>query len=50
VYALTAGLNDAPSLENPYKIKPVEHTIQYAQDLNIDLAPYTVVVVEVKAE
>jgi alpha-N-arabinofuranosidase len=50
VYTLTAGLNDAPSLENPDRIKPVEQTMQYTRDLTIELAPYTVAVVEVTAE
>ncbi|MBN2512650.1 MAG: carbohydrate binding domain-containing protein [Sedimentisphaerales bacterium] len=50
VYTITAGLNDACSLEDPDKIKPVEQTIPYARDLSIKLAPYTVAVVEVKAE
>lgn len=50
VYTLTAGLNDAPSLENPDGIEPVEQTIQYERDLSIELAPYTVAVVEIKAK
>ena len=50
VYTLTAGLNDAPSLEDPDKIKPVVHTMAYERDLSIELAPYTVAVIKVKAE
>ena len=50
VYTLSAGLTDACSLENPDRIKPVVSTIPYTQDLTIELAPYTVVVVEITAE
>jgi alpha-N-arabinofuranosidase len=50
VYAVTAGLNDENSLTEPHKIHPVESTLPYARDLAIKLAPYTVAVVEVRAE
>lgn len=50
VYTLKAGLMDAPSLENPDKIKPVQSTMAYARDLTIALAPYTVAVIEIVAE
>ncbi len=49
VYSVTAGLNDEPSLENPDKIKPVINTMPYNRDLTIDLAPYSVVVIEIKS-
>jgi alpha-L-arabinofuranosidase len=50
VYTLSAGLTDAPSMENPDKIKPVETTMPYTRDLTIELGPYTVAVVEITAE
>jgi alpha-L-arabinofuranosidase len=46
-YTVTAGLRDAASLEEPDRIKPVEHAIEYSRDLTIDLQPYTVAVVEI---
>jgi len=50
VYKLTAGLNDAASLENPDRIKPVISTMTFSRDLTIELEPYTVVVIEIKAQ
>ena len=50
VYTLSAGLTDTPSLENPDKIQPVTGTMPYTRDLTIELAPYTVVVVEITRE
>jgi alpha-N-arabinofuranosidase len=47
VYSLSAGLRDAPSLETPDRIRPVERTIPYARDLTIDLEPHAVVVVDI---
>ena len=48
--ALTAGLNDAASLEQPNKIKAVERLLTYAPVLTIELAPYTVAVVEIASK
>jgi alpha-N-arabinofuranosidase len=50
VYAVKAGLMDAPSLENPDRIKAVQSTVPYARDLTIDLPPYTVAVIEIAAK
>jgi hypothetical protein len=47
VYTVTAGLRDAASLEEPDRIRPVEHSLEYTPDLTIDLPPYTVAVVEI---
>ena len=47
IYTLTAGLTDAPSMEQPDKIKPVEATQPFTRDLAIELKPYTVVVIEI---
>ena len=49
VYKLTAGLKEAPSMENPTKIEPVQSSIPYKQDMTIELEPYTVAVVEISA-
>ncbi|MBN1973474.1 MAG: carbohydrate binding domain-containing protein [Sedimentisphaerales bacterium] len=50
IYSLTAGLMDAPSLENPNKIIPAVNTIPYSRNLTVVLEPYTVVVIEIAAE
>ncbi len=47
VYTVTAGLRDAASLEEPDRLRPVEHRLGYSRDLTIDLQPYTVAVVEI---
>lgn len=50
VYTITAGLMDAPSLENPDQIQPAESAMPYSNDLTIELAPFTVKVVEITAD
>jgi alpha-N-arabinofuranosidase len=50
IYTVKAELMDAPSLENPDRIKPVQSTIPYTRDLTIDMDPLTVIVVEIVAE
>ena len=47
---LTAGLNDAASLEQPNKIAAVERTMTYAPVLTLELASYTVAVLEIAAK
>jgi len=49
LYTITAGRNDAASLEQPGRIQPVERRIEYRPDLAIELQPYTVAVVEITA-
>jgi len=49
VYTITAGLRDAGSLEQPDRMKPVARTAEYGPDLPINLAPYTVAVMEIAA-
>jgi len=49
LYTITASLRDAASLEQPGRITPIERTLDYRPDLTIDLAPYTVAVVEIAA-
>src|ERR1035438_4742822 len=50
MHTISAGLKDSASLENPSAIAPVTRTLAYAKDLTIDLDPYTVAVVEIRAE
>jgi len=50
LYTLKAGPTDAPSMEHPDKIKPMEHLIPYAMDMSINLEPYSVLVAEIVAE
>ena len=50
VHTISAGLRDTASLEQPDRIKPVQRTQEYSRDLTIDLAPYTVSVVEISAK
>ena len=50
LYTVTAGLNDAASLDQPDRIKPVERNLEYRPDLTIDLQPYTVAVIEIQAQ
>jgi hypothetical protein len=46
MYTITAGLHDAASLERPDAIAPVTRPLTFGRDLTLDLAPYTVVVVD----
>jgi alpha-L-arabinofuranosidase len=50
VYTLNAGLTDAPSMEHPDKIQPVETTLPFARNLTIELQPHTVGVVEITGD
>ena len=50
LHTISAGLRDSASLEHPDAIKPVSRTLGYAKDLAVDLSPYTVAVVEIRAE
>jgi len=43
-------LKDSASLEHPDAITPASRTLVYAKDLTVDLDPYTVAVVEIRAE
>ncbi len=49
-YMVAAGLTDAPSMEHPDAIQPVETTLPYARNLTIELPPYAVSVVEIVAD
>ncbi len=48
MYSLSAELTAAASIEEPDKIKVTESVLPYSRDLAITLAPYAVVVVEIK--
>ena len=50
LHTITAGLTEKASLERPDAIRPVSRTIEYAKDLAVELEPYTVAVVEIRAE
>ena len=50
LHTVRAGLMDSASLEHPDAITPVTRTLSYAKDLAVDLDPYTVAVVEIRAE
>ena len=50
LHTLSAGLMDFASLEAPNAITPVSRPLDYAKDLTVDLDPYTVVVIEIRAE
>jgi len=47
---ISAGLTDSASLDNPNAIAPVTRPFNYAKDFSVDLEPYTVAVVEIRAE
>jgi alpha-N-arabinofuranosidase len=49
LYELSAGLEDAASLERPDAIGLVERSVAYARDLALDLAPYSVTVLAIEA-
>ena len=50
LHTVTAGLRDSASLEHPDAIAPLSRPLHYAKDLSVDLDPYTVAVVEIRAQ
>lgn len=50
LHTITAGLTDAASLEHPDAIAPVSQSFNYAKDFAVDLEPYSVAVLEIRAE
>lgn len=50
LYTITAGLMDSASIDHPNVIMPVSRLLNYAKDFSVDLEPYTVAVIEVKAK
>jgi alpha-N-arabinofuranosidase len=49
-FTVNAGLMDSADLSDPDKIRPVEDILQYARDMTIELAPYSVVVLNIELE
>ena len=47
---VTAGLEEANSLAEPAKLRRVETAKPYARDMAFDLPPYTVAVIEIRAD
>ena len=50
LHTITAELTEKASLERPDPIRTVSRTIDYAKDVAVELEPYTVAVVEIRAE
>jgi alpha-L-arabinofuranosidase len=50
LHTVTAGLTDTASLEHPDAIAVVSRPLDYAKDFAVDLEPYTVAVVEIRAK
>lgn len=50
LHTVTASLNATASLEHPDAIAPVSKPFKFARDFAIDLDPYTVAVLEIRAE
>jgi alpha-L-arabinofuranosidase len=50
LHTISAGLTDSASLEHPNAIAPKSRSLQYATDFAVDLDPYTVAVVDIRAE
>jgi alpha-L-arabinofuranosidase len=50
LHTISAGLMDSASLEHPNAIAAVSRPFDYAKDFSVDLDPYTVAVVEIRAE
>jgi alpha-L-arabinofuranosidase len=49
LHTIAAGLRDAASLDHPDAIAPVSRSMSYTKDFTVDLAPYSVAVVEIRA-
>ena len=50
LHTISAKLTDAASLEHPNAIAPVSRPFNYGKDLAVDLGPYTVAVLEIRAQ
>jgi alpha-L-arabinofuranosidase len=50
LHTIGAQLMKSASLEHPDAIAPESRTLEYAKDFTVDLDPYTVAVVEIRAE
>jgi alpha-N-arabinofuranosidase len=50
LHTIEARLTDAASLERPNAIAPVSRPFSYSKEFAVDLGPYTVAVLEIRAE
>ena len=50
LHTITAGLTEKASTDRRDVIRPVSRTIEYSKDLAVELEPYTVAVLEIRAE
>jgi alpha-N-arabinofuranosidase len=49
LHTISAGLTDSASLERPDAIAPVGRQLNYAKEFTVEIEPYTVAVVEIRA-
>jgi alpha-N-arabinofuranosidase len=49
VHTISAGLKDSASLDRPDAIRPASRAMDYSKNLAVELNPYTVAVVEIRA-
>jgi len=49
LHTISAGLTDSASLERLDAIAPVSRTLNYAREFTVELDPYTVAVIEIRA-
>lgn len=50
LHTITAGLKETASIEHPDAIAPMSRPLPYAKEFSVDLDPYTVAVIEMRAE
>lgn len=50
LHTITASLTEKASIGRPDVIRPVSRTFDYSKDLAVELEPYTVAVLEIRAE
>ena len=50
LHTISAGLTATASLEHPDAIAPVSRPLSYAKDLTLELEPYSVAVVDIRAQ
>ena len=50
LHTISARLTDAASLEHPDAIAPISRQLKYAKELALELGPYTVAVLEIRAD
>jgi hypothetical protein len=49
LHTISAGLKDSASLDRPDAIRPASRALDYLKNLAVELDPYTVAVVEIRA-